>query len=128
MFVGAFGAVLQITAISQVVANLHDPFSVGAYAIGVGIGVLLGLVVGDLVTPGEIGVRIITTVPDVAAGLWDRGWPVTVQVGYGEDGPVTVLFVAISRRHESRLQRDVAGLAPQAFCSIEDLRARLVSI
>ena len=128
MLIGAFGAVLQITAISQVVANLHDPFSVGAYAVGVGIGVLLGLVVGDWVTPGEIGVRIITSTPEVADGLWARGWPVTVQGGHGEDGPVKILFVVISRRHEARLQRDVASLAPNAFLSVEDIRANLAPV
>ena len=41
---GALGATLQITAISQVVTNLDDPFSVAAYAGGVGLGVVLGLV------------------------------------------------------------------------------------
>src|SRR5664279_4568214 len=75
MLLGALGAVLQITAISQVVTNLSDPLSVGAYAAGVGIGVLLGLLAGDRLTPGVVGVRIITTTPDVAGGLWARGWP-----------------------------------------------------
>jgi uncharacterized protein YebE (UPF0316 family) len=126
VLLGALGAVLQITAISQVVTNLQDPLSVGAYAAGVGIGVLLGLVAGDRLTPGTIGVRIITTIPEVAGGLWARGWPATVQSGHGENGPVHVLFVAINRRHEARLHRDVAHLAPQAFWSIEDLRARPV--
>jgi uncharacterized protein YebE (UPF0316 family) len=108
------------------VTNLHDPLSVGAYGAGVGIGVLLGLVAGDRFTPGTIGVTIITTTPGVAGGLWARGWPATVQTGHGENGPVTVLFVAINRRHEARLHRDVANLAPEAFWSIEDLRARPV--
>jgi hypothetical protein len=35
-----------------------------------------------------------------------------------------VLFVAISRRHEARLHADVATLAPEAFWSVEELRAR----
>jgi uncharacterized protein YebE (UPF0316 family) len=124
MALGTLGAILQITAISQVVTNLQDPLSVGAYALGVGVGVLLGLVAGDRLTPGMIGVTIITTMEGVARGLWTRGWPATVQTGHGEEGPVTVLFVAISRRHEARLHADVATLAPEAFWSVEELRAR----
>jgi uncharacterized protein YebE (UPF0316 family) len=124
MLLGMLGAVLQITAISQVVTNLQDPFSVGAYAAGVGIGVLLGLIAGDRLTPGAVGVTIITTMDGVARGLWARGWPATVQTGHGEEGPVTVLFVAISRRHEARLHADVATLAPEAFWSVEELRSR----
>ena len=123
VLLGALGAVLQITAISQVVTNVTDPLSVGAYAVGVGTGVLLGLVAGDRLTPGTVGVTIITAVPGVGGGLWARGWPATVQVGHGEDGPVTVLFLAISRRHEVRLRRDLAQLAPEAFCTTGELRA-----
>ena len=123
MLLGTFGALLQITAISQVVTNLHDPLSIGAYAGGVGIGVLLGLVAGDRLTPGMIGVTIITPRPRVAGELWARGWPATVQAGHGVNGPVTVLYVAISRRREADLQVDIADLSPEAFWTTEDLRA-----
>ena len=66
MTLGALGAVLQVTALSQVVTDVHDPLSIGAYAVGVGLGVLLGLVVGDRLTPGMLGVTVITTTPGVA--------------------------------------------------------------
>jgi uncharacterized protein YebE (UPF0316 family) len=122
MALGMLGALLQITAISQVVTNVDDPLSVGAYAVGVGIGVLLGLIAGDRLTPGTIGVTIVTPVAGVAAGLWARGWQVTAHEAVGANGPVTVLFVRISRRNEARLHRDVAHLAPEAVWST-DLRA-----
>lgn len=121
---GAIGAVLQITAISQVVSGVQDPLSVAAYALGVGLGVLLGLVVGDRVTPGTVGITVITTSPEVAGRLWSRGWPVTVSAGHGEDGPVTVLFVAVSRRDEARLRSDVLELDAGAFWSTGDVRSR----
>jgi uncharacterized protein YebE (UPF0316 family) len=117
MLLGALGATLQITAISQVVTNLDDPLSIAAYAGGVGVGVVLGLVAGDLLTPGTIGVTAITTVPGVAEELWARGWPVTVQTGHGERGPVEILFVAINRRQEGALHAEVTRLAPDAFWS-----------
>lgn len=124
MLLGTVGAVLQITAISQVATNLTDPLSVGAYAVGVGIGILVGLVASDRITPGAVGVTIISAVPGVADELWARGWRATVQAGHGEDGPVTVLFVAVDRRREARLHRDVSDLDPDAFFSTEDLRLR----
>ena len=124
MLLGTTGAVLQITAITQVVTNVQDPLSIGAYAGGVGIGVLLGLIAGDRLTPGTIGIRIITSRPELAETLWSRGWPATVQTGQGESGPVTVLFVAINRRDEARLHRDVEHLDPGAFWSAQDVRAR----
>jgi uncharacterized protein YebE (UPF0316 family) len=122
MLLGTIGAVLQITAISQVVANVHDPLSVAAYAGGVGLGVLLGLLAGDRLTPGTIGVTIATTAPGVARALWDRGWPATVQTGHGARGPLTLLSIALDRRDHARLQRDVAHIAPEASWNVGDLR------
>jgi hypothetical protein len=42
VLLGAAGAVLQITAITQVVTDVRYPLSVAAYAVGVGAGVLPG--------------------------------------------------------------------------------------
>ncbi len=112
MALGATGAVLQITAITQVVTNLGDPLSVVAYAVGVGIGVLAGLAAGDRLTPGRLGVTITTTAPDAAARLRARGWPAVATAGHDGNGPVTVLFVPIDRRHAPRLRRDAAHVAP----------------
>ena len=72
MLLGIIGAVLQITAITQVVADVSDPAGVVAYAVGVGFGVLLGLVAGEKFTPGMIGVTIVTKDPHLARSLWDR--------------------------------------------------------
>jgi uncharacterized protein YebE (UPF0316 family) len=81
-------------------------------------------VAGERLTPGAIGVTIVTDTPGVAGALWARGWPATAQAGHGENGPVTVLYVAIDRRHESRLHTDLLALAPQALLSSEELRSR----
>ena len=81
MLCGIIGAVLQITAITQVAAHVKDPVGNVAYAVGVGFGVLLGLVPGDRLTPRMIGVTIITQAPHLARNRWDRGWPVTAQPG-----------------------------------------------
>src|SRR5690348_218483 len=63
VLLGAGGAVLQITAISQVVSTVDDPVSIAAYAVGVGGGVLLGLVAGDRLTPGSVAVTVVTATP-----------------------------------------------------------------
>ena len=126
VLLGGIGAVLQITAITQVVTSVGDPLSVGAYAAGVGLGVLVGLVAGERLTPGTIGFTITTTAPDIAAEMWARGWPAVVHAGHNHNGPVTVLFVPVDQRHEARLRRDVACLAPDAGWSRAELRERPV--
>jgi uncharacterized protein YebE (UPF0316 family) len=122
MLLGIVGAVLQITAITQVVADVSDPAGIIAYAVGVGFGVLLGLVAGERFTPGMIGVTIVTPAPHLARSLWDRGWPVTAQSGRGENGPVAILSVPVDRRDEARLHRDVQSIAPEAVYTARDLR------
>jgi uncharacterized protein YebE (UPF0316 family) len=124
MLLGTVGAALQITVISQVATNLTDPVRVGAYAVGVGIGVWLGLVAGERLVPGVVGVTITTADPDVAARLWACGWAATVQAGYDASGPVAVVSVAVDRRQAARLHEDVARWDPGARCSTEELRSR----
>lgn len=121
---GAVGAVLQITAISQVVAGVSDPLSVVAYAVGVGAGVLLGMLAGDRFSPGAVRVTVLSTGHGVAEALWTRGWPVTVQHARGAAGPLTVLSIAVERRHEARLHRELAALDPDASWATEELRRR----
>jgi uncharacterized protein YebE (UPF0316 family) len=123
MLLGVIGAVLQITAITQVVADVHDPLSIAAYAGGVGFGVLFGLVAGDRLTPGLLGVTVVTTSPDMVESLWDIGWPATAHAGHSVDGPVMVVSVAVSRREEQRLHDDLDRIAPDAFRTSKELRA-----
>ena len=123
MVLGFVGAVLQITAITQVVTNVHDVFSVAAYAGGVGCGVLFGLIVGDRVTPGQLAVTIVSSVPHVSDLLWRRGWQVTAHHGHGHTGPATILLAEVDRRDAVRLRRDVEAVDPAARWSANELQA-----
>jgi uncharacterized protein YebE (UPF0316 family) len=107
LLLGVVGAALQITAIAQVVAGVHDPLSVVAYAGGVGCGVLFGIIAGERLTPGEVAVTIVSSVPHLPAELWRRGWPAVSQPGQRVDEPVSTIYVALDRRRESELRRDV---------------------
>jgi uncharacterized protein YebE (UPF0316 family) len=119
---GMLGAVLQITAVSQVVTNIHDPLTVAAYALGVGGGVLAGVVVGDRFTSDSTAVNVITTDATLDARLRSRGWPVTMQHGHGEAGAVQLLLIVVRGRHRAALVDDLARYAPDAFWTAEDLR------
>lgn len=123
MLLGSIGAILQITAITQVVADVSDPTGVIAYAIGVGLGVLLGLIAGEKLTPGLTGVTITTGDPGLASRLWDQGWPVTAQPGRTQDGPVTILTIPVSRRDQARLRLDAQNITTDVLWTSGDLQA-----
>src|SRR5579871_3744897 len=81
VLLGFLGAALQITAITQVVSNVHDVLSDAAYAGGVGCGVLLGIVAGERLTPGRLEVTIVSALPTLTEHLWIRGWGATAYNG-----------------------------------------------
>lgn len=122
MLLGIVGAVLQITAITQVVANVRNPLSIGAYATGVGLGVLFGLLAGERLTPGRLSVTVVSVVPSLAETLWRRGWEMTAHHGQRHDGPVSVLTVAIDRRDEAPLRASVQAVDPDARWTAKELR------
>jgi uncharacterized protein YebE (UPF0316 family) len=128
MLLGFVGALLQITAITQVVAGVDDPLSIAAYAVGVACGVLFGLVAGERLTPGRLGVTVVTTLPGVSEALWRLGWNVTVQSAHGPDGPVMVLFADIDRRDEAQLRRDSYRLDPDAGWAVKELHESRPSV
>ena len=126
---GAVNAVLTVGAIGQVVTNLDRPANIAGYAIGVAVGVYLGVVAdarfaGDpveyrLVLPGEATDSAV----DVAQDLQTRGWLVTMQPASGPNGPATVLTVVARANRAAQLERDLAELTPAASCTSIRLRS-----
>ena len=123
MVLGFFGATFQITAISQVVADVHDILSIAAYAGGVGCGVLFGIVAGERLTPGRLEVSIVTTVPTCAEGLWRRGWTAVAHASHSEHGPVTTVHVEVDRRDALQLHHDARDLDPFARWVAKEIRS-----
>ena len=114
MLLGFIGAALQITAITQTVTDLHDAFSIIAYAGGVGFGVLFGIVAGERLTPGRIEVTITSALPGLSERLWSCGWSAIAHQAHTRDGPVMTVHVETERRHEAQLWHDVISSDPQA--------------
>ena len=122
MFLGFVGATLQITAISQVVADIHDVLSIVAYAGGVGCGVLFGIVAGERLTPGRLEVTSVSGLPTFAESLWQRGWAATALSSESAHGPVTTVHVDVDRRHATQLHEDIHGIDPFARWVAKEIR------
>ncbi len=122
MLLGFVGAVLQITAITQVVTDIRDIFGVLAYAAGVGGGVLLGILAGDRLTPGRLEVKILSIRSELPELLWRCGWPALTYEALGRSGVVIMVQVTIDRREEPRLRADVIRLDKEAHWTATELR------
>jgi hypothetical protein len=79
-----------------------------------GVGGLLGLIAGDRLSPGTIGVSLVTSAAGVAEGLWAPGWAVTAHGAAWVNGPVTVLFAYLSARDPTHSVLDPSAAARRA--------------
>jgi uncharacterized protein YebE (UPF0316 family) len=114
---GALNAVISVVALGQVVTNLDRPANIAGYAIGVAVGVYLGVVADGRLASDPIEYRVV--LPGDGAGraeeLRARGWPVTIQPALGLCGPATVLFVVTDPARTADIERDLDVLAPDGF-------------
>jgi uncharacterized protein YebE (UPF0316 family) len=120
VLLGLVGAVVQVTAISQVVQDMGNVAKVAGYACGVGIGVLVGCLIDRRLSKWHVSVRVFAPADaDLVPTLRGQGWPVTATDGIGHQGPVEVLFIAIDQRRTAELERALHELAPKASWTIE---------
>ena len=81
-------AVLFVVVFTGLVANLGDPVRLVAYALGVALGTLLGLVADDRLSSGHSEVRLVVVGDgaEALATLRGAGWPATSTPGSGRRG------------------------------------------
>ena len=106
---GAIGFVeilIWVLAVGGVVAHLHDPLVVVAYAGGFATGVVVGGWVEERLALGYRTVHV-----------WNAN--VTRLSGAGRSGQVEVCVSIIRRRALSRLRRAIEEVTPRAFITVE---------
>jgi uncharacterized protein YebE (UPF0316 family) len=117
-------AVLFVVVFTGLVANLGDPVRLVAYAFGVALGTLLGLVADDRLSSGHSEVRLVVVGDgaEALATLRGAGWPATSTPGSGPEGPATSVFVVVDDRRRHELLALVGELEPTPFVTVEQLR------
>lgn len=120
-----FDAVLWVTVLGQVLTHLDRPGNVAGYAAGVVAGVYLGCLADERTAHEVLEYRVVMAGDGatVLAGLRHAGWPATAQEAAGLAGPASVIFVAVDAHRASRLEADLAGLAPGTFWTCTRLRS-----
>lgn len=118
-------AVVFVVAFSRAAQDLAALERLLGYAVGVGVGTLLGLFVDEHLSAGQSEVRIVTTGRDLdlVSRLQADGWPVTWVLGRGPEGIVTVAFVALDDLRLPHLVKTLTDVAPEAFWTVERLRS-----
>ncbi|SDI90190.1 DUF2179 domain-containing protein [Natribacillus halophilus] len=115
--VGMFEITVYVTGLGLVLDNMTSVLHVMAYALGFGVGVLVGMKIEEKLALGYITVTVITKEyePDIPNRLRDKGYGVTNWVAYGREGERLMMEILTPRRSEKDLFETVKKLDSKAF-------------
>lgn len=116
-FVSMFEIVVYIFGLGLVLDNLNEIQNVLAYALGYGIGVVVGSIIEEKLALGYITVNVISGNPDLnfTRRLREKGYGVTSWSAYGMDGDRLSTQILTPRKYELRLYEEIKTIDPKAF-------------
>ncbi|MBR2565352.1 MAG: DUF2179 domain-containing protein [Paenibacillus sp.] len=109
--------VIYVLGLNLVLSYLTQPSALIVYAVGYGLGVLLGAWIEEKIALGYVTVKVICNQMDggLANALRDKGYGVTSWVGSGRDGDRLVMEILAKRKNQKLLYQTILGLDPKAF-------------
>ena len=115
--VGMVEITIYVTGLGLVLDNMTSVLHVMAYALGFGIGVIVGMKIEEKLALGYIAVNVITKEyePDIPNQLRDKGYGVTNWIANGREGERMMMEILTSRKSERDLFATVKSLDPKAF-------------
>ena len=120
-YVAAGFSVLEILVyvigLGLVLDNLDNFFNVIAYALGFGVGIIVGLKIEEMLALGYLVVNVTISgkEPDMPNQLRNLGYGVTHYFAYGRDGQRTVMQILTPRKYERKLMATIKELDDKAF-------------
>lgn len=122
---GFFEVIIWLTAISKALAGLNNVYSYLIYAAGFAAGNYVGMILEEKIPFGYKSLRIITSkeISALPLMLREEGFGVTISEGMGLKGPVTILYSLVPKRNVKHFLDIVNILEPNAFVTIEEVRA-----
>nr|WGD86303.1 DUF5698 domain-containing protein [Bacillus subtilis] len=108
---------VYVTGLSLVLDNLDQIQNVIAYALGYGLGVIVGMKIEEKLALGYIMVNVITKELDLdlPKQLREKGYGVTNWVAGGLEGDRTALQILTPRKYELQLYDTIKTLDSKAF-------------
>nr|WP_061810338.1 DUF5698 domain-containing protein [Rossellomorea vietnamensis] len=116
-FVSTFEVVIYVVGLGLVLDNLNEIQNLIAYAVGYGLGVIVGMKIEEKLALGYITVNVITKEYDKALPneLRARGYGVTNWEANGLEGNRMALQILTPRKYEMKLYDTIKELDPKVF-------------
>lgn len=120
-YIAALVSMIEITVyilgLGLVLDNLDRIENIIAYAIGFGLGVIVGSEIEERLALGYITVNVISSDPEIefTRQLRDKGYGVTSWIAYGMDGDRLAMQILTPRKYELSLYQTIQLIDPKAF-------------
>ncbi|MGA9227795.1 MAG: DUF2179 domain-containing protein [Mesobacillus sp.] len=109
--------VIYVVGLGLVLENLNEIQNLIAYALGYGIGVIVGMKIEEKLALGYITINVITKEYDLDLPkvLREKGYGVTDWAANGLEGDRMALQILTPRKYELKLYQTIKELDPKAF-------------
>ena len=109
--------VIYVVGLGLVLDNLNEIHNLIAYALGFGLGVIVGSVIEEKLALGYIVVNVTSSDPDLkfTKTIREKGYGVTSWNSYGMDGDRLSLQILTPRKYEISLYELIQSIDPKAF-------------
>jgi uncharacterized protein YebE (UPF0316 family) len=109
--------VIYVVGLGLVLENLNEIQNLIAYALGYGIGVIVGMKIEEKLALGYITINVITKEydADLPKALRDKGYGVTDWAAHGLEGDRMAMQILTPRKYELKLYETIKELDPKAF-------------
>lgn len=116
-FAGTVEMLIYVIGLSIVLDNLDQVQNVIAYALGYGIGIIVGMKIEEKLALGYITVNVITKEIDLdlPKQLREKGYGVTNWVVGGLEGDRSAMQILTPRKYELQLYETIKTLDSKAF-------------
>jgi uncharacterized protein YebE (UPF0316 family) len=116
---------IWIVVVGQIVKNVHSITAYAGYAAGFATGTYVGMKIEEHLALGTLVLRIILAQggDELATGLRQAGFGVTLVNGEGASGGVKLLYTIIKRKDLSNATQIIHQTHPKAFFSVEEVRS-----
>lgn len=118
---GFVEVLIWVFAIRFIFQHLDNTYNLFGYAIGFGIGNLLGISIEQKIGLGYIQLNIISKhfTDKIADALRTNKYGATIMPGEGGSGGVAVIIVIAKRKSQNKVMKLIESIDPEAFITIQ---------
>jgi uncharacterized protein YebE (UPF0316 family) len=121
---GFFEVLIWIFAMRYIVQHMDQTINLFGYAVGFGLGNLLGITLEEKIALGYVQLNIISRyyTDKIADTLRLSKYGTTILPAEGGSGGVSILVVLIRRKDLKNVQKIIDNIDPKAFVTIQHSR------